>query len=60
MVAAMTGITRVFEVVGVDMVVKEDMAVVAVADDGDGVDGVDGVDNVDSVDVVDGVYGDRY
>jgi len=49
-VAAMIGITTVFEVVGVDIVVQEDVAVVAIVDDGDGVEGVDGVD---------GVYGEK-
>lgn len=37
------GTSTVFEVVGVGMVVQEDVAVVATADDGDGVDGVDEV-----------------
>lgn len=36
----MTGISTVLEVIGVEMVVQEDVAVVAIADDGDGVDGV--------------------
>lgn len=39
----MTGNSTVFEVIGVDMVVQEDVAVVATADDGDGVDGVDSI-----------------
>ncbi len=39
----MRGNKTVFEVVGVDMVVQEDVAVVAIADDEDGVDGADGV-----------------
>ncbi len=46
----MRGNKTVFEVVGVDMVVQEDMAVVTIADDEDGVDGADGAD---------GVYKDR-
>lgn len=46
----MRGNKTVFEVVGVDMVVQEDVAVVAIADDEDGVDGADGAD---------GVYEDR-
>ncbi len=39
----MRGNKTVFEVVGVDMVVQEDMAVVTIADDEDGADGADGV-----------------